>query len=793
MSEWEAKLISAPGDGISPAILLTVGVRLRGQYLFEVPEGFARLALEHRIRPSGELRAIFSSGHDASLLGFSGLLMRLRKDGHGHVQVVGPPGTIRSLASLRHFIQWKYPSVLATEIHSECLPRIYEDEHISVVALWEELGKDRCADDWPSWSGRQNDTRACSPPAFPSAKKARTSCTTTTTIATIASTGSTTTASTTGNTTAIPLQNSSIFIGKGVTTQRKDAGAIVPAKRRPSTASVSDVLAWRDKNSQGFMPLTGISMSIKRTLIKAENESKKFLGWIIDVKSTKQLIFISCISSSTTAERLTTHPMLTRNLSAIICSIHILYSNNDSITELRRRIPGAHHSVGSGAALGHLTSTCMLAKLQAVSKSLFPLPPMFEKEADTHEEVIVTNLVWTGASILIEKPVVAQRAVDDDDDAAAAAAAALPLTGIANPECNPNPPGNPPAMLGYCILKSYELPHTRVQENNCTKYDDGNKRAAALLRRKLTSSNNERKGRDPTTIRADITFLGTGCAEPSKYRGASGILLRFDCGQCALLDCGEGSVGAMYRALGAQGAQEALASLTFVWISHRHADHMAGVLRVVIEVAKQSRKRPPLLVIGPHALCRWFEEHGVNPAWYDFIHCTELQRHQKCNALWEALHVRSMHAVPVHHCSDSYGMVLRHGDGWSLAYSGDTRPCTAFIEAAKDVTLMIHEATFDPSLSSEALRKKHSTTEEALKAGEAANAKVILTHFSQRYPKVPDGLPALGTPHLIGVAVDGMRVPLAPSILHTLPNMLPAMEQIFLHAESNDITYTNNI
>ncbi|GFH06449.1 lactamase_B domain-containing protein [Haematococcus lacustris] len=59
---------------------------------------------------------------------------------------------------------------------------------------------------------------------------------------------------------------------------------------------------------------------------------------------------------------------------------------------------------------------------------------------------------------------------------------------------------------------------------------------------------------------AALLFLGTGSAEPSKYRSASGILLRCPGGQGSLLmDCGEGSWGQLLRWLG-QDAADALAT-----------------------------------------------------------------------------------------------------------------------------------------------------------------------------------------------------------------------------------------
>ena len=45
----------------------------------------------------------------------------------------------------------------------------------------------------------------------------------------------------------------------------------------------------------------------------------------------------------------------------------------------------------------------------------------------------------------------------------------------------------------------------------------------------------------------------------------------------------------------------------------------------------------------------------------------------------------------------------------------------------------------------QAVSKRHSTTEEALKVAASMGAyRIILTHFSQRYPKIPVGIPTSG-------------------------------------------------
>ena len=190
MSFFEATLVTAPGDGVAPAVLLSLGAaRPQAQYLFNVPEGFARLALEHRVRPGLGLRAAFAADAGSALAGVGGLLMRLRGEGHGQLHIVGPQGACRvdrsaeagrpwccccatgrralstappppsatptagtaaAVLSLRHFIQWSHPAVLLSECCEWEQPIAYEDEHVVVAALWRPPG---LGGHWPapSW------------------------------------------------------------------------------------------------------------------------------------------------------------------------------------------------------------------------------------------------------------------------------------------------------------------------------------------------------------------------------------------------------------------------------------------------------------------------------------------------------------------------------------------------------------------------------------------------------------------------------------------------------------------
>lgn len=138
-----------------------------------------------------------------------------------------------------------------------------------------------------------------------------------------------------------------------------------------------------------------------------------------------------------------------------------------------------------------------------------------------------------------------------------------------------------------------------------------------------------------------------------------------------------------------------------------------------------------------------------------------------------------LRAVPVNHCYDAFGLVMLHTDGWKLVYSGDTRPCRALQEAGRACTLLIHEATFEAELIEHAKIKKHSTTEEALQVAAAMGAyRTVLTHFSQRYSKVPIGLhSAENASDTAMIAFDGMSVPL--TLLPDLPKLAEGIELAF--------------
>ncbi|XP_043704195.1 tRNase Z TRZ3, mitochondrial isoform X2 [Telopea speciosissima] len=143
-------------------------------------------------------------------------------------------------------------------------------------------------------------------------------------------------------------------------------------------------------------------------------------------------------------------------------------------------------------------------------------------------------------------------------------------------------------------------------------------------------------------------------------------------------------------------------------------------------------------------------------------------------------------SVPVVHCPQSFGVVLKAAErinsvgkripGWKLVYSGDTRPCPELIDASHGATVLIHEATFEDGMMEEAIVKNHSTTKEAIEVGASAGAyRIILTHFSQRYPKIP----VFDDTHMhkTCIAFDMMSINIAD--LPLLPEVLPFLKLLF--------------
>ncbi|EDV27846.1 uncharacterized protein TRIADDRAFT_53943 [Trichoplax adhaerens] len=285
----------------------------------------------------------------------------------------------------------------------------------------------------------------------------------------------------------------------------------------------------------------------------------------------------------------------------------------------------------------------------------------------------------------------------------------------------------------------------------------------------------------------EIVFLGTGSCYPSKYRNVSSILLRLNKNSCMLMDCGEGTFGQLYRHYGSE-LSDILRQLKFIFISHMHADHHQGIVEVLLEHKRATQSTDgyysPLYVIGPWAINKFLNEYNsyFESVQWRFMSATEFFK-EVCvfsDVVKTELGIIKLKTVYADHCKGAFCIALTHREGWKLAYSGDTQPSSKFVEIGKDADVLIHEATFEDDLVDEARSRKHSTTSEAIEIGVKMNAKfTILTHFSQRYPKIPAF--SENYSDRTGIAYDHMTVN-SESILF-LPRLLKPLNIIFKEEE----------
>ncbi|KAK5055320.1 hypothetical protein LTR84_013070 [Exophiala bonariae] len=254
----------------------------------------------------------------------------------------------------------------------------------------------------------------------------------------------------------------------------------------------------------------------------------------------------------------------------------------------------------------------------------------------------------------------------------------------------------------------------------------------------------------------EIITLGTGSAAPSKYRNVSAVLLCMpnDMGNY-LFDCGEGTLGQLKRLFDASELDEVLYNLKVIWISHLHADHHLGtvsLLQAIYQAGQRQvlrgrpRPQPPLLI----------SEVNMKDYIEEYKHILNVPEGSLCRSIvchWDeglSLHdkpfdfretdipIRTIETVRVNHCHGAQAISVTFNNDFKFSYSGDCRPSRQFCQIGADSDVLVHEATFDDGMEGDALAKKHSTTGEAVGVALEMKAKnLILTHFSQRYSKIP--------------------------------------------------------
>jgi ribonuclease Z len=231
----------------------------------------------------------------------------------------------------------------------------------------------------------------------------------------------------------------------------------------------------------------------------------------------------------------------------------------------------------------------------------------------------------------------------------------------------------------------------------------------------------------------NVIPLGTGSSAPGKYRNVSSTLIQLSLGN-VLLDCGEGTLGQLFRVFGPLLTEE-LRKIKVIFISHLHADHHLGISILIyspgtIGVLKRIYELDPavqsrIIIIAPSTFLSFLEEYSkIEDFGFDQLICRDSfnlkSAPTKINEDIESI-LETAQTIRVTHCPNAYAVVLNLRDErqvYKISYSGDCRPSPNFAEIGTNSDLLIHEATFDDDMKDEAIAKKHSTIGEALEIGQ---------------------------------------------------------------------------
>jgi ribonuclease Z len=295
----------------------------------------------------------------------------------------------------------------------------------------------------------------------------------------------------------------------------------------------------------------------------------------------------------------------------------------------------------------------------------------------------------------------------------------------------------------------------------------------------------------------ELIVLGTASQVPTRHRNHNGYFLRFD-EEGVLFDPGEGTQRQMIL------CGVTATSITRILITHFHGDHCLGFASLVQRISLDG---------VPHAVPVHYPASGQ--VFFDRLRKAsifyDVARIVPCpieapGVLAEGGDLR-LEARRLDHTVECYGYRLQEPDRWNLdpealealglqgpkvgrlkrdgqvehegrtvrledvgrlrrgqvvAFVMDTRLCAAAFELARGVDLLVCESTYLHGEAQEARKNGHLTAREAATiAHEAGARRLVLTHFSQRYPDTAPFVAEARALHDDVVAVqDGDTVPL---------------------------------
>ncbi len=297
----------------------------------------------------------------------------------------------------------------------------------------------------------------------------------------------------------------------------------------------------------------------------------------------------------------------------------------------------------------------------------------------------------------------------------------------------------------------------------------------------------------------ELVVLGTASQSPTRHRNHNGYLLRWD-GTSVLFDPGEGTQRQLLL------AGESPWSIRHVCVTHFHGDHCLG-LPGMLQRLSLDRVPHPVEVLYPASGQAYFDRLRHASAYQDHLDVRPVPvdddgtvtdgpafaigavrlDHEPETFGWRLVEPDGVRILPgrladVGVEGPDVGRLLAQGSlardgvvvrldqvsevrpGQRMAFVMDTGMCDAAVELAGGADLVVCEATFATADAGLARRYRHLTAADAGRIARDAGARrLVITHFSQRYPDVSvladEAAAVFGD---VVVAEDLLRVPVPP-------------------------------
>lgn len=228
-----------------------------------------------------------------------------------------------------------------------------------------------------------------------------------------------------------------------------------------------------------------------------------------------------------------------------------------------------------------------------------------------------------------------------------------------------------------------------------------------------------------------IHFLGTASASVTAERDNTSLLIEAGA-NLVLFDCGGNPAGKILK-LGYEPCD-----LDAIFLTHLHIDHCYGLPTLLFHMFLDKRTRP-LKVFCPaeefDLLNDQLRSHGIE----DSVRTYSVDKipvdPSQGLPIWETDHARIASGDSNHSRATRAYRLLEKRTGRKMVFTGDTTPMDAMVELAKDVDVLVHEATYLDSHESLAADYGHSTARQAGDVAHRANVRALaLVHF-----EVPPG------------------------------------------------------